>query len=91
MAPSRPLGGGDGASCARTATRFTAGRALFAGDDARDGGETDGASSAQARRQPAEIVRIDVMGRVQYYPGALGALQWSAGCLRLRLPLARRR
>ena len=28
-------------------------------------------------------------GMVQYYPGALGALQWSAGCVRLRLPLAR--
>lgn len=54
------------------ARRFTAGRALFAGDDARDGGETDGASSARARRrsEPAEIVRIDVMGRAQYYPGA---------------------
>ena len=39
---------------------------------ARDGGETDGASSARARRrrEPAEIVRIDVMGRAQYYPGA---------------------
>ena len=59
-----------GGALSAFARRFTAGRALFAGDDARDGGETDGASSAQARRQPAEIVRSDVMGREQYYPGA---------------------
>ena len=61
-----------GGALSAFARRFTAGRALFAGDDARDGGETDGASSARARRrrEPAEIVRIDVMGRAQYYPGA---------------------
>lgn len=61
-----------GGALSAFARRFTAGRALFAGDDASDGGETDGASSARARRrsEPAEIVRIDVMGRAQYYPGA---------------------
>ena len=41
------------------------------------------ASMPSQSEPPAEA------GMVQYYPGALGALQWSAGCVRLRLPLAR--
>ena len=44
------------------ARRFTAAPALFTPDDGDDG--------ASNEPQPADIVRIDVMGHTQYYPGA---------------------